>query len=116
AGFTGFALGYGLRDFISRRRHQVARARRALGVDSAASVLAGFNPLWPDLNFTVAGFDMSGSELNGARARLIAGRSSIHRLPPIPEAIPSTDHLSQTKPRPSGAFFFWPPQLAASFC
>jgi len=33
AGFTGFALGYGLRDFISRRRHQVARARRALGVD-----------------------------------------------------------------------------------
>jgi hypothetical protein len=27
-------------------------------------VLAGFNPLWPDLNFTVAGFDMSASELN----------------------------------------------------
>jgi hypothetical protein len=33
AGLTGFALGYGVREFISRRRHQVARMRRALGVD-----------------------------------------------------------------------------------
>lgn len=33
AGVAGFALGYGVRDFISRRRHQVARARRALGMD-----------------------------------------------------------------------------------
>jgi len=32
-GVAGFALGYGVRDFISRRRHQVARARRALGMD-----------------------------------------------------------------------------------
>jgi hypothetical protein len=33
AGVAGFTLGYGVRDFISRRRHQVARARRALGMD-----------------------------------------------------------------------------------
>jgi hypothetical protein len=33
AGFAGFTLGYGVRDFISRRRHQVARVRRALGMD-----------------------------------------------------------------------------------
>jgi hypothetical protein len=33
AGCAGFTLGYGVRDFISRRRHQVARARRALGMD-----------------------------------------------------------------------------------
>jgi len=30
----------------------------------AAGVLAGFRSHWPDLNFTVAGFDMSASELN----------------------------------------------------
>jgi hypothetical protein len=33
AGLAGFALGYGVREFISRRRHQVARARRDLGLD-----------------------------------------------------------------------------------
>jgi hypothetical protein len=33
AGFADFTLGYGVREFISRRRHQVARMRRALGVD-----------------------------------------------------------------------------------
>jgi len=33
AGFTGFTLGYGVREFISRRRHQAARARRDLGLD-----------------------------------------------------------------------------------
>jgi hypothetical protein len=33
AGLTGFALGYGVREFISRRRHQIARARRDLGLD-----------------------------------------------------------------------------------
>jgi hypothetical protein len=33
AGCAGFTLGYGVRDFISRRRHQVARMRRALGMD-----------------------------------------------------------------------------------
>ena len=33
AGLGGFALGYGVREFISRRRHQIARMRRALGVD-----------------------------------------------------------------------------------
>jgi uncharacterized membrane protein SpoIIM required for sporulation len=33
AGLAGFALGYGVREFISRRRHQAARARRDLGLD-----------------------------------------------------------------------------------
>jgi hypothetical protein len=33
AGLAGFALGYGVRDLISRRRRQVARARRDLGLD-----------------------------------------------------------------------------------
>ena len=32
-GGVGFALGYGVREFISRRRHQIARERRALGID-----------------------------------------------------------------------------------
>jgi hypothetical protein len=30
---AGFALGYGVREFISRRRQQAARARRDLGLD-----------------------------------------------------------------------------------
>jgi hypothetical protein len=30
---AGFALSYGVREFISRRRQQAARARRDLGLD-----------------------------------------------------------------------------------
>jgi hypothetical protein len=37
AGLARFALGYGVREVISRRRHQIARARRDLGLDKAAS-------------------------------------------------------------------------------
>jgi hypothetical protein len=33
AGLAGFALGYGVREFISRRRRQAARARRDLELD-----------------------------------------------------------------------------------
>jgi hypothetical protein len=32
-GLAGFALGYGVREFISRRRREAARARRNLGLD-----------------------------------------------------------------------------------
>jgi hypothetical protein len=33
AAIIGFALGYGVRELISRRRQHAARSRRALGLD-----------------------------------------------------------------------------------
>jgi hypothetical protein len=71
--------------------------------------------LWPDWNFTVAGLICRLPNLTGQSA-FNSWTVLDPSTPPIPEAIPSTEPLSQTKPRPGGAFFFWPPQLAASFC
>jgi hypothetical protein len=78
--------------------------------------LARFDPLdpqWPLLNLTVARFNCRHTEARPAKARLMVGR------PPPRSSIPRASQLRPTharklKPRPCGAFFFWPPQLAAS--
>src|SRR5258707_8054444 len=78
--------------------------------------LARFDPLdpqWPLLNLTVARFNCRHTQARPAKARLMVGR------PPPRSSIPRAAQLRPTharklKPRPCGAFFFWPPQLAAS--